>query len=96
MHWIRLRLGPGVKAMQPFPVHVEVAEAAAVEVRFEMPGMNMGENRYRLRQTPAGSWEGRAVLPICLSGRSDWVARVELRDRDGHRYEAVFPFRLGK
>ena len=90
---VRLHLGPGVKAMQPFPVRVEVDGAEQVTIRFEMPGMDMGRNIHRLKRTSAGRWEGLAVLPVCLSGRSDWVAEVEILTRQGRRL-ARFPFRL--
>ncbi|HHH46968.1 MAG TPA: hypothetical protein ENK53_08185 [Thiotrichales bacterium] len=90
---VRLHLGPGVKPMRPFPVRVEVADAEQVVIRFEMPGMDMGRNLYRLKPAGAGRWEGRAVLPVCLSGRSDWVAEAEILTRRG-RYVARFPFRL--
>ncbi|RMG31874.1 MAG: hypothetical protein D6721_00210 [Gammaproteobacteria bacterium] len=91
---VRLRLGPGVRAMHPFPVVLEVPKAHGVVIRFEMPGMDMGKNVYRLDRAAPGRWAGKAILPICLSGRTDWVARVEIERADG-RYLAVFPFHVG-
>jgi len=90
---VRLRLESGAKAMQPFTVAVAVAGAEAVNVRFEMPGMDMGRQVHRLQRAGADRWEGRVVLPVCLSGRSDWVAEVEIVTQRG-RHIARFPFRF--
>jgi nitrogen fixation protein FixH len=51
-------------------------EADRVDVSFEMPGMDMGENRTALSRTGPGRWEGTAVLVRCPSGRRGWVADV--------------------
>ncbi len=43
-----------------------------------MPGMTMGENRSSLAATGPGTYEGKAVLVRCASGRREWIADVEL------------------
>lgn len=95
----RLQFGiPGRPGpMAPFGLRVRTAgfDAETVNVAFEMPGMDMGLNRYRLvqdAQTP-GLWVGKASLPVCGSGRLDWVARVSAT-RGDTTYVAVFPFQL--
>jgi hypothetical protein len=57
-----------------------------------MPGMEMGENRVRLRAAADVEWEGKAVLVRCPSGRRDWVAEVEVAGPGAARGVARFPF----
>jgi len=94
---VRFRLVPPVQPLSRFDIEL-VAEGASagridrVEVWFEMADMDMGLNRYRLDARGNGRWTGVAMLPVCTSGRSDWVARV--RVGQGRRtHEALFPFR---
>ncbi len=93
---LHFALSPDAGPMAPFEVHVRVegVAAEAVDVAFEMPGMDMGLNRYRLHRQAPGTWRTKATLPVCGSGRLDWRARVTARAA-GKRYEAAFPFRLG-
>jgi hypothetical protein len=57
-----------------------------------MPGMDMGQNRYRL--LPEGNgWVGLVTLPICASGRSDWWVSVQVLG-DEEQWEAGFPFEM--
>lgn len=94
---ISLELGPGVPVMRPFAIRATASLAAGeqpeqVEVDFDMIGMDMGRNRYRLVQDADHVWQGVATLPVCTTGRSDWQAVVEIEADSGRRYRAVFPF----
>ncbi|RRQ22521.1 hypothetical protein [Thiohalobacter thiocyanaticus] len=94
---ISLELGPGVPVMRPFAIRVTASLPAGeqpeqVEVDFEMIGMDMGRNRYRLAQDADHVWQGVATLPVCTSGRSDWQAVVDIEADSGRRYRAVFSF----
>lgn len=94
---ISLELGPGVPVMRPFAIRATTSlpageQPAQVEVDFEMIGMDMGRNRYRLAQAADHVWQGVATLPVCTTGRSDWQAVVEIQTDSGRRYRAVFPF----
>jgi len=51
---------------------------AAVEVAFEMAGMDMGPNVSRLAPGRDGRFGGKGVLVRCPSGRNDWVAEVRV------------------
>jgi hypothetical protein len=82
---LRLALHGEVVPMQPFEVHLEVAagppggEAVAITgatVDFDMVGMDMGQNRYRLQAGDGGRWTARVTLPACVRGRRNWIARV--------------------
>ncbi len=84
-------------ALKPFTFRVETkgftAPVEAVRVSFVMPEMDMGRNDYRLQKEPEG-FTGRAVLPLCATGRHDWLAVVTL-DAGTRRYEARFAFEAG-
>jgi len=67
-----------VKPLQPFQVWVKAAGARKVQARFTMEGMDMGFNLYTLRADGDGVFRARVTLPICVSGRRDWVMAVEI------------------
>lgn len=76
---ISLSLGPGVKPLVPFPVNLSIdapSDVEAVVISFQMKGMEMGLNRYRLTKKE-GRWQGIATLPVCTTSRMDWVAELE-------------------
>ncbi|HTN51965.1 MAG TPA: FixH family protein [Anaeromyxobacter sp.] len=71
-------------------------DGAAVEVAFEMPGMEMGPNRVRLAGVGDGRYAGRAVLVRCPSGRPGWRARVAVTPPGGARREAALDFAVAE
>lgn len=86
------------RPMRGFPVQVNVAgeergEPDAVSVEFLMQGMDMGVNRFRLEPQGPGAWGAQVTLPICTTGRSDWLVVVDA-DLGERRYRARFPARL--
>ena len=90
--------GAEPRALQPFPIHIQLADhqqADAVTVAFSMQDMDMGANRYRLIADASAGWNAYITLPICMSGRSDWVADVELVVAD-RRLLIQVPFALEK
>lgn len=101
---IDLRLDPELRYLKPFPIEVGVrgfgsAAVHAVTVTFNMAGMDMGLNRFRLQPVDASGtaarYQGQGMLPVCVTGRSDWQALVEVRAEDG-RYQALFEFSVTK
>lgn len=93
---IEWRLAPPVRPMQQFDMQLRVARGelsadAEVIVEFQMRDMNMGLNRYWLEPAAAGTWRGRAMLPVCTSARSDWLATLTIQDGD-RRWTAELPF----
>jgi hypothetical protein len=74
-------------ALQRFKVYVELPEVAEVHASFNMRGMEMGFNRYRLLADGAGRWQAEVMLPACIQGRKDWLMMVEA---SGVRYEIPF------
>lgn len=91
---LTLQLGPDVKPLRPFTTQLKVKGAnggeQGVVVDFQMVGMDMGLNRYRLRRR-SDSWVGNTTLPVCTASRTDWNAVVEFIDAE-KRYVASFPF----
>ncbi|MDH3831614.1 MAG: hypothetical protein OEU48_08080 [Gammaproteobacteria bacterium] len=86
------------RALQPFPVAIQtegMQDVKAVTVSFSMRAMAMGLNRYALTHAAEGSWQGEVTLPICVSGRTDWIAEFDIQLPDRHVVFAV-PFVLGK
>jgi hypothetical protein len=78
---VRLSFDALPRALQPFPVHVRGLRGEPVEavsVGFTMEGMDMGLNRYRMVDDGAGGWTADVILPVCMSGRSDWIATFDL------------------
>lgn len=97
---LALGLGQSVEPLRAFPVTVEVqgpaaARLQAVELAFTMQGMDMGIVRTPLLKQADGSWRGRGLLPVCTTGRSDWLASVTATDVDGEHFRAQFPFPAG-
>ena len=93
---VELALGPDVQPMEAFPIRLRTIEgrlsaSAVVELEFRMQAMDMGVNRYRLLRNDQGAWTGEATLPVCSSGRSEWLAEVDIR-HGGQRWTASFPF----
>lgn len=97
---IELRLGPALRPLESFDIELRVLRGvldaqARIEVEFQMRDMDMGLNRYRLERSEDGFWQGRAVLPVCTTGRSDWVAVIGI-EQDGRRWIAEMPFGVGQ
>jgi Cu(I)/Ag(I) efflux system membrane protein CusA/SilA len=76
---ITLRLGDSLQPLKAFPVLVGLAgetKVSKVAVYFTMVNMEMGVNRFDLRQRADGMWQGQALLPVCSNGRQDWRVAV--------------------
>jgi hypothetical protein len=76
--------------LEAFGLSVGVPNASRISVEFQMVGMDMGFNRYDLRPTADGTFAARITLPVCVSGRRDWVLYVEIDDQ---RYALPFSTR---
>lgn len=93
---LELRLGPPLRTLESFEIRLRRVRGtldahAQVELQFQMRAMDMGLNRYRLLTDADGVWRGRAMLPVCSAGRSDWTAQLDI-SVDGRRWRAEFPF----
>jgi len=70
---VTVRIEGELKPLQAFVVHVSAPKAAKVQARFTMEGMDMGFNLYTLRADKAGEFQANVTLPVCVTGRRDWV-----------------------
>lgn len=88
-----LALQPGLVVLKPFEISARIEGARNVEqvvIDFQMVGMDMGFNRYRLL-TEGDMWKGSATLPVCTTSRNDWLAVLEF-NYQGRDYRLHFPF----
>jgi hypothetical protein len=82
-------------SMQPVPLEafglrVTAPNATRISAEFQMVGMDMGFNRYDLRPAPGGVFASNVTLPVCVSGRHDWLLYLDV---DGSRYALPFSTR---
>ena len=96
---LSLEIDRDASYLSPFSVRVKLfgfarGEVQSVRVRFSMADMYMGENRVVLTPVAGGSeWTGSAVLPVCLTGRRDWLATVVVEGAE-RVVSADFPFAI--
>lgn len=64
-------------------VDVGSIDAKAVTVDFQGTTMNMGLNRFGLKSTGAGSFQGNGALPVCIRNSMEWKAQVMIKTADG-------------
>ena len=79
--------------LQPFRVqlHAPDTAVASATVDFQMVDMYMGVNRYGLQRQAEGVWSREVMLPVCATGRSDWLMYLWV-EQDGKRYQWALPF----
>lgn len=91
---LRLELAKEIRSLQPFQLQLHTTgiqqPIESVNVEFFMEGMEMGLNRYRLLPVE-GAWRGEITLSMCVSGRSDWRAVVDVNTQQ-RRYRGTFRF----
>ncbi len=73
--------------LEPFEIRLTGTTVERASAEFQMVGMDMGFNRYDLRRAADGALTARVTLPVCVSGRRDWVLYLDL---DGRRYALGF------
>ena len=85
----RVRFSRQPVPLEAFELTVTAPRATKISAEFQMVGMDMGFNRYDLRAA-AGAFASSVTLPVCVSGRHDWVLYLDL---DGARYALPFSSR---
>lgn len=86
----RLRFSTVPAPMEAFGLRFEGSHAHRVSAEFQMVGMDMGFNRYDLLPAGDGAFAAQATLPVCVSGRHDWVLTLDV---DGRHYAIPFKTR---
>ncbi len=84
---IRVQTNISPTPLRLFTLRISGASARAVSVSLQMQGMDMGVNRYRLLRQADGEWRGTLTLPVCVSGRRDWLMMF---DFDGEQRALAF------
>lgn len=84
---ISVRFSTQPVPLEPFELTVIGTNATKISAEFQMVGMDMGFNRYDLRPGSAGVFASKVTLPVCISGRRDWILTLDL---DGSRYALPF------
>lgn len=89
-HRLELLIEGEVKALKPFIVRIFDKDNAIgqAKVRFLMKTMDMGINQYAFKKVD-DSWQVNVVIPICTTGRRDWVAEFDI-DFNGESIKLVF------
>ena len=76
-----------VHYLKPFRMQVTTRgfsdiEIEAVNIEYTMVGMDMGLNRFTLKSMSDDKgeqrYEGEGILPVCVSGRVDWLANANI------------------
>ncbi|MBK6743833.1 MAG: hypothetical protein IPG66_13015 [Hydrogenophilales bacterium] len=70
-----------LKLLKPFEVWVRVEGVQKLQASFTMKGMDMGFNLYTLRPDGKGAYQARITLPICVTGRHDWLLHLDLDEQ---------------
>jgi len=88
---IKLGITGELKVLSPFEVWLKAPDAKTVQASFTMVGMDMGFNLYTLRPDGSGAFRARITLPVCVSGRRDWVMTLRV---DGQAVTVPFVTQL--
>ena len=68
----------------------------SIFIDFKMEKMNMGVNRFMLTKLNSEykqRWQGKALLPVCVTGRADWFSDFEVETKT-NRYVFRFPINV--
>lgn len=55
---------------------------SSVALDLSMPGMYMGPNQPLLKRTGPGRYEGKGIIPKCITGNKTWRAEIVMRLQD--------------
>jgi hypothetical protein len=82
-----------IPVVRPLRVEATVSGLVArkVEIDFAGVSMNMGYNRVTLQPADAGRYVGDATLPVCVTGRMEWLVTL-LVETDQQRIAVPFHF----
>ncbi len=78
---VQIRFDAAPSALKPVLLHVTTAPAQHVSATFSMQDMDMGQIRYRLLASDGQHWQASVILPVCVSGRHDWLMTVDIDGR---------------
>lgn len=70
-----------LKVLSPIQIWARAPGARSVEASFTMEGMDMGFNLYTLRPDAQGVFRANVTLPVCVTGRRDWLMTIRIDGR---------------
>ena len=87
-----------IQYLKPFLNKIQLSNAQQndvhqISIEFVMQGMQMAANRSVLKKQSSGIWQAQSVLPMCVSGRKDWLAIVSVETDQGI-WQTGFQFSL--
>lgn len=84
---LRVIASESPQILKPFVLNIELEDKATTEVyaSFAMEGMDMGLNRYKMKQVGEGLWQAEVTLPVCARGRADWLMQINAKNYLGAR-----------
>jgi len=87
-----------IQYLKPFMNKIELTniqekDVQQISIEFVMQGMQMAVNRSIFTKQTSGLWQAQSVLPICVSGRKDWLAIVRVETHQGV-WQTGFQFQL--
>ena len=82
-----------LKALQAFTIRIidnnDWLEQASVDLK--MKAMDMGKNRFAFVKSGNHGWKSEVVIPVCTTGRRDWLFEFEFEFiKSGVREKVVF------
>jgi hypothetical protein len=99
-----IKFDKNITYLKPFNITVKTQakenhSIKYVHVDFKMKSMDMGINRFNLSNKGLSdeniSWEGKALLPVCVTGRVDWFSEVAIITGN-KKYIFSFPMEVKK
>jgi len=81
-----------VSPLKPYTVILEGKDIEGVTLSFSMRDMDMGVNRFIMRNTNDITWETQAMLPVCSAGRNDWIAEFIINSANKTPLKLEYPF----
>jgi len=92
---LRISFAKNIYYLKPFNIAISAVDDSninSMQVDFKMKNMDMGVNQFQLKRDikKPGYWHGKALLPICVTGRADWYSELDVTTKKG-RYQIILP-----
>ncbi len=88
-----------IQPMKQFTLHVKLMDNTSyqpLKVSYNMNEMDMGLNEYLFSNTQDMQWGSVALIPLCISGISNWVATVVFENANQEKIAINVNFNVGK
>ncbi|MDH5516699.1 MAG: hypothetical protein OEY36_02625 [Gammaproteobacteria bacterium] len=76
-----------VKALRPFFISITdpAQKITKAVLNLKMREMDMGQNRYTFSRVSADSWRAKVIIPVCTSGKRNWLIELSVDDQTSSR-----------